>query len=351
MSEINSNEGGRIAYLDAAKAIAIILMILGHCVWRPYGVYAWIYSFHMPLFFIISGMFIKKMELKSALSKNGKRLVYPYIIACLLVICANLLGTVGCGGDILGTLWDTLVKSILVSGFRWGSPLIPDFKMNVGAVWFLIGLFWGTVILSWLEHRFNRQTVITIIALMACFSACSVKKIMFPFHVQAGMLSCIYLYLGQLTREYGLLQKINDIPTLIKVVAVMSWLTLPLFISILDIGISRMGFSIVSFIISIIGCATVMTVCSKVSWDGGWIGRNTLYILVAHHLWNRSVAAMWFDMHDLPFNKMANFSIEAIISILFAVVVGWLLSKTKILDYNIILKLVSTQIRAKKRKI
>ena len=47
----------RIEYIDIAKGIAIILMIMGHVC--SYG--SWkrniIYSFHMPLFIIVSGMF------------------------------------------------------------------------------------------------------------------------------------------------------------------------------------------------------------------------------------------------------------------------------------------------------
>jgi len=45
----------RIPYIDAAKAIGIILVIIGHCGFLktvPY-LHEIIYSFHMPLFFII----------------------------------------------------------------------------------------------------------------------------------------------------------------------------------------------------------------------------------------------------------------------------------------------------------
>lgn len=48
---------------DIAKGIGIILMIVGHCSFC-FVEYPWvirfIYSFHMPLFFIITGLFIKE---------------------------------------------------------------------------------------------------------------------------------------------------------------------------------------------------------------------------------------------------------------------------------------------------
>ena len=41
--------------IDAAKGMAIVLVVMGHvCTGIP-GLVKWIYSFHMPLFFLISG--------------------------------------------------------------------------------------------------------------------------------------------------------------------------------------------------------------------------------------------------------------------------------------------------------
>lgn len=49
----------RLEYLDAAKGLGILLVILGHIyAWNPNInrkiLVTWIYSFHMPLFFIVS---------------------------------------------------------------------------------------------------------------------------------------------------------------------------------------------------------------------------------------------------------------------------------------------------------
>lgn len=44
----------RINSIDYAKALAIILVVIGHIV-SDTSLVAWIYSFHMPLFFILSG--------------------------------------------------------------------------------------------------------------------------------------------------------------------------------------------------------------------------------------------------------------------------------------------------------
>lgn len=49
---------GRFQNIDIAKGIAICLMVYGHT--NSYGM-SFIYLFHMPLFFILSG-FLTKMD-------------------------------------------------------------------------------------------------------------------------------------------------------------------------------------------------------------------------------------------------------------------------------------------------
>ena len=48
----------RIEWIDIAKSLGIFLVVIGHTginVFMP-SVAKWIYSFHMPLFYFISGM-------------------------------------------------------------------------------------------------------------------------------------------------------------------------------------------------------------------------------------------------------------------------------------------------------
>lgn len=46
----------RIEYIDIAKGIGMILVVIGHCINDKTFPGTWIYSFHMPLFFVLSGL-------------------------------------------------------------------------------------------------------------------------------------------------------------------------------------------------------------------------------------------------------------------------------------------------------
>jgi len=76
----------RIEYLDLAKAIGIILVIVGHVVSSDTAVKKAIYAFHMPLFFLLSGMLLKvrteynKNSWIQLIIKKAKGLLLPYIL-------------------------------------------------------------------------------------------------------------------------------------------------------------------------------------------------------------------------------------------------------------------------------
>jgi len=84
-------ETKRLEYIDALKGFAIFLVILGHTIILGHNgnfIYSIIYSFHMPLFFIISGFFFKsslKLKPKDFLLKKSFQLLYPWALWCIIV--------------------------------------------------------------------------------------------------------------------------------------------------------------------------------------------------------------------------------------------------------------------------
>ena len=71
------NTNIRIAWLDQLKGFGIILMVYGHNfpVLEEY-----IYSFHMPLFFIIAGIFHPKKMNILTIKKRVQQILLPYFL-------------------------------------------------------------------------------------------------------------------------------------------------------------------------------------------------------------------------------------------------------------------------------
>lgn len=76
-------------YIDVAKGVAMLLVIIGHITIIPSWLYAWINSFHMPLFFFLSGMVYnpyKYDKFKDFFKAKFKGLIIPYFFLCLIII-------------------------------------------------------------------------------------------------------------------------------------------------------------------------------------------------------------------------------------------------------------------------
>lgn len=85
----------RIDYLDIAKGIGIILVYIGHCkIAGSNHLFQWIYSFHMPLFFFISGLLFKNEKFNSILRNKAIGLLIPYVIFSIFNYVVNIFADV-----------------------------------------------------------------------------------------------------------------------------------------------------------------------------------------------------------------------------------------------------------------
>src|SRR6266498_5695695 len=83
----------RVEYVDIAKGIGIVLVVMGHndfALISPFA-HKLIYSFHMPMFFFMSGMFFKPdAPFWSFLQSRFNRVLKPFLAILLLIYFASI---------------------------------------------------------------------------------------------------------------------------------------------------------------------------------------------------------------------------------------------------------------------
>jgi fucose 4-O-acetylase-like acetyltransferase len=83
----------RVGYIDIAKGIGIILVVMGHndfSLISPF-VHKMIYSFHMPMFFFMSGLFFKPdAPFRTFLWHRFGRVLKPFFTILILIYFASL---------------------------------------------------------------------------------------------------------------------------------------------------------------------------------------------------------------------------------------------------------------------
>ena len=71
----------RLDYIDIAKGIGMILVYVGHCkIQGSSPLFQWIYSFHMPLFFFLSGLLFKRKKFRIVIINKTLGLIVPYVL-------------------------------------------------------------------------------------------------------------------------------------------------------------------------------------------------------------------------------------------------------------------------------
>lgn len=121
----------RIDYIDVARGIAIVLMIVGHVLEQGRN-RTFIFSFHMPLFIIISGMFFKQKDIKSFIINIIKGLIAPYVIS---IFCIDMIEYFVIKGehDILSFIIGYIKQIGLSYSFLKSNTEIK----SLGVLWFM----------------------------------------------------------------------------------------------------------------------------------------------------------------------------------------------------------------------
>ena len=129
-SEKAEKKPARIEYIDIAKGIGILLVALAHAdvsLFSPY-LHRFIYSFHMPLFFFLSGYFFKpEIPFWRLLKKRFNTILKPYFVTIVLIYVASLSFT----NMRFVTMFGRLVKSLYATGYY----------IDWVQLWFLPSLF------------------------------------------------------------------------------------------------------------------------------------------------------------------------------------------------------------------
>ena len=156
-----------------AKAIAIILMVMGHA-----GIPAWANHFismmHMPLFFFMSGYCFKKAYLfdaKKWLQKRFLGVYWPYVkYGMVFVLLHNIFlyyhiysETFVFNGKPIHyySLQETILRLVYVITMHGTERLL-------GGFWFLKALFWGSIIFYVIRKLFKNPFAGALLLLLLC---------------------------------------------------------------------------------------------------------------------------------------------------------------------------------------
>lgn len=189
-------KSARQYWIDYAKCIAILAVVVGHTYSIGNPIHAFVYSFHIPLFFVISG-YLTKAE-KPKIAKLANRLLLPYILICLLTY---LLVAVK-GGISRGQFVRLMLACIWASGGNVPNADIP----GIGLAWFLMASFVAKILFQTIQVNLDKRGV-GLSGAGAVYGAMLLagwelgKLLFLPFAFNQAMVAVFYIYCGYCLRN------------------------------------------------------------------------------------------------------------------------------------------------------
>ena len=283
-------DNNRQVWIDIAKAIAIIAVIIGHTIPAYSMLSKFIYLFHMPLFFLISGYLFnfKKYEqsLGGYIISCAKRLLLPCVVTILVFYNFNY---------IISNVYVFLYASpININVF--GQPIEP-IQLSM---WFLFCLFLTKIILYFFLKILKHYNIGTFIGIILSFMVCLAgvklgENIKLPWSLDVAMVGFYISYVGYIMRE----SKFFNAGKFIHVTLAIIFLILG-YIDYKYFGLSMayriytnpfisinaaIGISILFFYFSILlEKMKQHKITNKLIYFVSYIGVNSIIIMLAHGL-------------------------------------------------------------------
>lgn len=187
----------RLVWVDLAKAVAIIAMILGHEV-DGTSLHTWIFSFHMPIFFILSGYTSHLVTSWKDWRQQMRKLAVRILIPALLMIVIYQIER-----SLFKQISWEQVLPISSKELIWGAaPAASMQGLSIEIEWFLFVYFFAKLFFDCLNIIFKDQRYGTVLVLLsfACYQFITVHMNL-PLALDLVPLASLYMYIGHLLKS------------------------------------------------------------------------------------------------------------------------------------------------------
>ena len=309
----------RLEWLDAVKGIGILFVVIGH---HLLGVnISWIYCFHMPLFFMVSGyIFAYKAEWHKpffAIVVNKlKGLMYPYLTLSVIVIIWHIL------------FYDVLFSNTKPEFSSFEAIILTITTYGYHALWFLPCLFLAYVFFAFLrKHSFQHICLLIMIALLfISFCDTDNKVIVYFFRFFAAT---VFIYFGYIM--YFIMKKsyYRYVVYLCICLSVISIIVYGIFsdqFPMVNISVGSIGNPFVFYLFAIANSISLIELCKKATFlnciFGIW-GKNSLVVMAIHMDITIEIAYLIIGRIPYSFNE----TVLSVLAIIIEFVILYLVIK------------------------
>lgn len=276
----------RIKWIDCAKGIAIVLVIVGHTPGLGEITQGIIYSFHMPLFFILSGVTFNLSndisEFKNNTIKSSRRLLIPAIF----IFFVNSILMYKKSAFSMNSLYAFLYMSA-------GELNVNGIEIyGVGGTWFFFALFIGRTLFDYLHLMFNDKLKLLFFSCLCCILGITMGQLIpLPFSADIALSIIPFFYYGMFLRNANINESVLRKMILSLIVWLISFFVIfPDYSKQVPINLAGRdyGFFPITYFTAFVGTMSLCYFCvilcehKVISKPFVFIGQNSLVLFAIH---------------------------------------------------------------------
>ena len=282
----------RIGWIDTLRAFAVFAIVLGHTLRNATVVYPWLYSFHVPLCVLTSGIVfhVGQKKFGTFLKEKFRALMIPYYcfalisIALYAILGSKMEKTVGGGYDVspLQSVIGMLYANSGTGLMRWNMPL-----------WYIPMTFVLLLMAFWIfRSKDNLKWNITVFLLSVLVAFILYEKIRLP-NLPFGLETAIYMFpffalgkvIGSVKGEFTRKSILVKIAVTVGCLAVGTFMTIgngQVSYNADSYGTHGFGYFLVMAIMLCVGFVSLAMCFPNGVTPINYVGRNTVGIMVMH---------------------------------------------------------------------
>lgn len=347
--KVNNNikASKRINFIDTSKGIGILLVVFAHINYTP-DLWTIIFSFHMPLFFFISGMLFKSEEesFGAFIKKKVKTLVCPYVLFYVLSILFYLFLDSLEGYQNID--WNKYSGFFLQMFISQGSRVIANIPL-----WFIPCLL-AVEIIYYFISKLKKPFIIGISVVLSGLGwflesdLSPIESPFLPWSLDSALFVIGFFAIGNLCANH-LIEYTNSIRSknhsvlkilLLIILCFAIVIPLALYNGRISLGSKILNNGFILYLTGLLGTFAILNIGLLLEKSKFllYLGKNTFYIMAVHYLFKDAVLSA-YEAWGIPLydkTKLSETILPAII--VFLLTLAFIFIYNKLKSYFINLK-------------
>lgn len=284
-------------------------MIVGHSLFQyaSSDVGRFIYAFHMPLFFILSGYLYREKTYENEMKSAVKNLLLPYFSTAIITIGIFLLAKFD--SPWLVHNYPASINDLMSSifyGIGVGSKLpFPAYIYPIGALWFLMAMtvalqLFNLIIVKTTHVKSKGLVRAFIIGLLAIIGKLVANFWLLPLSTNAALFALVFLYVGYLMRKENFLETLS---LKIIFICLLGW-TIAASNQMFQLAMVQSPDSLLA-VLGAVGGSVVIIRLSQ------WLATKNVMVMILAPIGRLSIIVLCFHNIDLTYSQVPTMIMSA----------------------------------------